>query len=540
MISASPSINQTAIQIRHVRYSLPLTPCNRCGQPVPRVWEVSRTAIDIDLDRPVLLLVTVSVHHCVCCANYLRAQPPFLRPDAVYTNRVVTKAVQSVYQDGMAATRVARRLARDFWVQPSATMIRQWCREYTEGLDFADDYLPWVVETFSGVLCIDEVYQDRLALLLTVDPAVPAGDQLVHGAVQQGDVEAFLKSLQQAGIAPQQVITDGSALYPGVVEQVWPMAVHQLCLFHETRRVTDAVAQVLKTVRASVPKPSARGKGGLKGRPPKHPSPERIGAFQTAIAEVHLLREQGYSIRAIARQTRHSRSSVRRWLRQQAPEGDLATGGDMGATVVAGQGVIAEPAPQQPPEPWESWEQVQEVIAALMKSRWSLLRRPEHLEAAQQAQLDVLFASPIGEPLQIARSFLEEWYALWTDEQGRRRSPQDARERYEQWHSNTLYAELEPLGEVQRRVNAARFESLSHFLEQSVWEATNNGAEREGRAFRQGQAPHYRLRTSESIEGAIKARACLRKEELLSAPLQVSRCARGRKPKQKVELQVAA
>ena len=78
---------------------------------------------------------------------------------------MVAKAVASVYEDGMAFRRVAARLARDFWVRPSEAMIRHWCRAYAAGLDFAGDYQPWVVGEFSGVLCVDEVYQDRLAVV---------------------------------------------------------------------------------------------------------------------------------------------------------------------------------------------------------------------------------------------------------------------------------------------------------------------------------------------------------------------------------------
>ena len=89
------------------------------------------------------------------------------------------------------------RLARDFWVQPSETMIRTRCRCYCAGLDFSTDYLPWVVREFSGILCVDEVYQGDLALLLAADPAAPDGDrlvgyQLVQGTVDAAAVEAFL------------------------------------------------------------------------------------------------------------------------------------------------------------------------------------------------------------------------------------------------------------------------------------------------------------------------------------------------------------
>jgi hypothetical protein len=151
-------IQQTACTVQRVNWSVGSLPCDRCQHTADRVWTVTRTAIDLDLDGPVLLAVTVSVHHCRHCDHYFRAQPPFLRPEATYAQRVVVKAIQAVYEDGMALRRVPERLARDFWVQPSEKMVRLWCRAYAAGLDFATDYQPWIVESFSGVLCVDEVY----------------------------------------------------------------------------------------------------------------------------------------------------------------------------------------------------------------------------------------------------------------------------------------------------------------------------------------------------------------------------------------------
>jgi bacterioferritin-associated ferredoxin len=243
------TLNQTACQIREVAYLLPVTPCDQCQQPARRVSTADRVAIDLDLDQPTLLLVTVGVHHCPACRHYFRCQPPFLRPDACYTNRVVAAAVAAVHRDGMAMRRVPARLARDFWVRPSERSVRLWCRAYQATCDFATDYQPWVVAEFSGVLCVDELYQGELALLLAADPAAPDGDrlvgyQLVHGAVDAAVVGAFLARLQRAGIQPAQVITDGSPLYPRVLTRVWPTAAHQLCLFHEARRVTRAVLEV--------------------------------------------------------------------------------------------------------------------------------------------------------------------------------------------------------------------------------------------------------------------------------------------------------
>ena len=94
----SATLNQTACQIREVVYVLPAVPCDRCQQPAQRVTTAHRIAIDLDLDHPTLVLVTVGVHHCPPCRHYFRCQPPFLRPDASYTNRVVATAVAAVYQ----------------------------------------------------------------------------------------------------------------------------------------------------------------------------------------------------------------------------------------------------------------------------------------------------------------------------------------------------------------------------------------------------------------------------------------------------------
>src|SRR5215207_999321 len=101
-------------------------------------------------------------------------------------------------------------------------MVRLWCRTFAAGLDFVGDYQPWVVESFSGVLCVDEVYRGHLALLLAVDPVAPDGDrlvgyQLVHGTVDQAAVTTFLEHLRAVGIVPDQVITDGAAVYPRVL-----------------------------------------------------------------------------------------------------------------------------------------------------------------------------------------------------------------------------------------------------------------------------------------------------------------------------------
>jgi hypothetical protein len=554
-------LNQTACSFRHVRWSFAHLPCPHCAQPAPRTDDIGRVAIDLDLDRPVLLQVTVSRHHCAPCRRYFRAQPPFLRPDATYTIRVVGKAVEAVYQDGLAMRRVAARLARDFWVRPSEGSIRHWCRAARTVERFVQDYQPWVIAEFSGILCIDEVYQGQLALLLAVDPAAPTGDrvvgyQLVTGTVTQAEVRVFLRHLASLGIAPAEVVTDGSALYPKLLAEIWPTAAHQLCLFHETRRVTAAVQQVYHAVRATVPQPPAAWaqepgvdaagrppRPQLRGRPRKQPpAPEstaprdqqwqqRHALRQAGIAQVHALAQHGLSQRAVARVVGIARATVDAWLKEPVPAlpSEPAASGEQTLALP-----LAVPDVPPPPAPWATWAEVRQVRETLTASRFLLVQRPDHLTTDEQAQLSSLLASPLDASLRVARAFLEEWYAFWRDEQGQRRSPEEAQTRYQAWRTNPAYLAVAPLAAVITTVDERRFTRLSQFLRHPTWEATNNGAERAGRAFRHLQGPHFNLRTCTSIEQALAARAlgCRPASSPQTEP-QPNRSTRGRRSRRR-------
>ena len=588
-------------------------PCDRCSQLAPRFSTAERVAIDLHLDAPVLLLVTVSVHYCPACHHYFRAQPPFLRPDGVYTQRVVQTAVQSVYQDRMAMRRVPDRLARDFWVQPSEGSIRQWCRAYQATFTFETDYQPWVIAAFSGILCVDEVYQDDLALLLAVDPAAPDGDrligyQLVHGTIDAARVTSFLAHLKDLGIDPEQVITDGSALYPSVLTKLWPHAAHQLCLFHETRRVTKAVLEVIQDIRRLLPTPP-RTSGNLHwgGRwsaapPTDNPADaatQRWHARQArrhaGIAAVHRLARQGFSYRAIGRHLKLDRRTVKAWLaldpvaaseavpgtnwydvqmptpsvlRQQHREATRATirhlaqqgfsyttiaqyvnlhrvtvskwlnqDAQLPSTAQAAAPADAPPdsAPiadaALPPPPWSDWEAVRQTQGALQDDRFLFVHQAAHLTTDEQHRMQRLYESPIGAHLTVARAFLEEWYGIWRTEQGERPTLAEAQARYTAWQTNPTYGTVPALRRVQARVTPAQFAKLSHFLRHPHWEATNNGAERGGRAFRHLQGPHYNLRSEASIKGAIAMLARQHQQRAQQQRRGGTQASRGRKPR---------
>jgi hypothetical protein len=131
------SLQCMACTFKDLRFGPELGRCERCLRWCARQWDVPRFALDLCLDGIGLLRVLVGVYFCKDCQTYFRAQPPFLRRDASYTNRVVATAAASVFEDGMSFRKTVERLARDFWLRPGEATIRNWCRNYAEhhGLD---------------------------------------------------------------------------------------------------------------------------------------------------------------------------------------------------------------------------------------------------------------------------------------------------------------------------------------------------------------------------------------------------------------------
>ncbi len=81
-----------------------------------------------------------------------------------------------------------------------------------------------VLGRFGGTLCVDELHLGRFTLLLATDPLsdLPVAFALVDKN-DQDHMRRFLKNLRTWGLIPTVVVTDGSNLYPGVLEELWPM-----------------------------------------------------------------------------------------------------------------------------------------------------------------------------------------------------------------------------------------------------------------------------------------------------------------------------
>src|SRR5207245_86082 len=117
---------------------------------------------------------------------------------------------------------------------------------------------------FSGFICVDELHLGDSTLLLATDPIA---DRIIGYSLvkinDQAHMRCFLLTLNYWGFKPKVVVTDGSNLYPAVIQEVWPAAKQQLCVFHVLQDVTNKVLAAVRRLRRSQ---ARRGNGGRKRR----------------------------------------------------------------------------------------------------------------------------------------------------------------------------------------------------------------------------------------------------------------------------------
>jgi hypothetical protein len=131
-------------------------------------------------------------------------------------------------------------------------------------------FLDWALETFSGYVAADELYEGPYGVLSAVDNRQYKRilyEVLDHDPCHK-DIEAFLGRLQRAlaerNLVLKGITTDGSALYPEPIRTVFGEVPHQLCTFHVIKELTQGVLKAVAKERERL----ATSKPALKrGRP---------------------------------------------------------------------------------------------------------------------------------------------------------------------------------------------------------------------------------------------------------------------------------
>jgi hypothetical protein len=160
-------------------------------------------------------------------------------------------------------------MRRDFLLDLSDGFVYDCLQQRVRQLDLCD-HRRWVLDRFSGTLCIDELHLGRYTLLLATDPLqdLPVAFALVQSN-DQGHMRGFLKNLKNWGVQPEVVVTDGSGLYPTLLAELWSAARHQLCIFHVLKDLHKKVLDALRRLRRGLARRGKRGRKPRRGRRPK-------------------------------------------------------------------------------------------------------------------------------------------------------------------------------------------------------------------------------------------------------------------------------
>jgi hypothetical protein len=132
------------------------------------------------------------------------------------------------------------------------------------------DFLDWALADFSGYVAADELYDGPFCILSAVDNRCYKRilyDVLEHDPTHD-DIRAFLRRLHTAlstrNLTLVGVTTDGSALYPVPLAEVFGDVPHQICTFHIVAEVNKAILGAVASARKGL---AAQQPKLRKGRP---------------------------------------------------------------------------------------------------------------------------------------------------------------------------------------------------------------------------------------------------------------------------------
>jgi hypothetical protein len=117
------------------------------------------------------------------------------------------------------------------------------------------DFLDWALADFSGYVAADELYDGPFCILSAVDNRRYKRilyDVLDHDPTHE-DIRVFLGRFKTAlvarGLALCGVTTDGSALSPAPLREVFGQGRHQICQFHVIKDIVKAVVGAVASAR---------------------------------------------------------------------------------------------------------------------------------------------------------------------------------------------------------------------------------------------------------------------------------------------------
>jgi transposase-like protein len=269
-------------RVRVVRCAPKSHPCPECGRRGRRKRTLHRRIRSLAYRQEAWLDVYYAEYQarCGCCKSF-RSWPLDVPPRSDYDERVRDAVLDRILEDGLNVERTLAAMWRDFGLKLSQGFVYDCLRWRIAQLDLAV-HRRSVLEKFSGTLCVDELHLGRFTLLLATDPIadLPVAFALV-GRNDQGHMRRFLKNLATWGLSPAVVVTDGSNLYPAVLAELWPVARHQLCVFHVLKDLNELILKGVRRLARAMARRGNVGRKRKRGRPSKARQAAREAAGPT-------------------------------------------------------------------------------------------------------------------------------------------------------------------------------------------------------------------------------------------------------------------
>ena len=272
-------------------------PCPTCGRQGHRRHKYDRFVRSLAYGQALWLHVFYAEYTARChCRKYFRSCPPQVCPKAEYDNLVRQAVLNRILDDGLNVQRTLAAMKRDFALELSSGFVYDCLDWGLSRLNLAQQRRQ-TLRQFSGVLCLDELHLGDHTLLLATDPITDrvVGYLLVK-ANDQPHMRRFLLTLAYWGYDPKVVVTDGSTLYPATVQEVWPQAKHQLCVFHVLQDVTQKVLDAVRTLRRQKARRGNAGRKRRRGRPSKKQQAARRRRGPTAKEKAAFVYKHRYLI----------------------------------------------------------------------------------------------------------------------------------------------------------------------------------------------------------------------------------------------------
>ena len=216
-----------------------------------------------------------SQHRCETCGKYFSVDTSDVAEHKMlYTRRVMNLAILAVVEDRLPYREASWRLWRDHRVFVAFATIQNWVEAGGKKVraDNDGDVSGLGHDGFSGYVAADELYDGPFCILSMVDnhSFKRLFQRVLDHDPSRADVQQFFSDfrdiLNARSLTMLGFTTDGSDLYPAVINALFPGITHQNCQFHALANITEAVLNAVAKVRK---KPGSSKPKLARGRPNK-------------------------------------------------------------------------------------------------------------------------------------------------------------------------------------------------------------------------------------------------------------------------------